>query len=254
MPSTTSRAPRWQRPDSAFVPVNPGTLTTSQPGEAVRHSEQHLQPGCQSDAVPVRFRSRGFPVTPSAQDAVLRTAPLKLDVATAGTPVTQTGEGDHPQGSQNILIGNSGGEANLFGNIPGKTYGIDVTVSLATKINSIFRSSTGLVRSAVRHGAPCPPALRLPSGLHWLRPELHPGRAPGGSLKISPGVTSAGFLGSRKVSLTPVGRAVPLMHFAVAARPVRSTGACRPAEQHRHADVQRACRPRGSHPDREPAG
>ena len=43
------------------------------------------------------------------------------------------------QGSQNIIVGKSGGEANLFGNIPGKGYGIDVTVSLATKINSIFR-------------------------------------------------------------------------------------------------------------------
>ena len=61
----------------------------------------------------------------------------QVDLAT-GTPIAPntlpTG-----QGSQNVIIGKSGGEANLFGNIPGKGYGIDVTVSLATKINSIFR-------------------------------------------------------------------------------------------------------------------
>ena len=38
-----------------------------------------------------------------------------------------------------MIIGQSGGEANLFGNIPGKGYGIDVTVSLKTTINTIIR-------------------------------------------------------------------------------------------------------------------
>ena len=43
------------------------------------------------------------------------------------------------QGSQDVTLGYSGGQANLFGNIPGKSVGIDVTVNLRTKINSIVR-------------------------------------------------------------------------------------------------------------------
>ncbi len=43
------------------------------------------------------------------------------------------------QGSQDTTLGYSGGQANLFGNIPGKNVGIDVTVNLQTKINSIAR-------------------------------------------------------------------------------------------------------------------
>ena len=65
---------------------------------------------------------------------------MKLNVATAGTEVKQDTNVDGVAGSQNLVIGKSGGQANLFGNIPGKPYGIDVTVNLATKINSILRS------------------------------------------------------------------------------------------------------------------
>ena len=65
----------------------------------------------------------------------------ELDIATAGTEVNQSDSSTNgPQGSQNLVIGKSGGQANLFGNIPGKNYGIDVSVSLATRINSILRS------------------------------------------------------------------------------------------------------------------
>src|SRR3954447_4015488 len=83
----------------------------------------------------------GFTQPPGVGDTVLRTAPLNLGIATPGTEVNQTdSSADGPQGSQNIVIGKSGGQANLFGTIPGKSYGIDVTVNLATRINSILRA------------------------------------------------------------------------------------------------------------------
>ena len=83
----------------------------------------------------------------NARDTVLRTNALSLGDRAgrpAGGPRDRYADRRRTrcptgQGSQNVIIGKSGGEANLFGNIPGKGYGIDVTVSLATKINSIFR-------------------------------------------------------------------------------------------------------------------
>src|SRR5204862_8310514 len=81
----------------------------------------------------------GFTQPPSPADTVLRTNALSLTIANPGTQVNQSTNVDGVAGSQNIVIGKSGGQANLFGNIPGKTYGIDVTVNLATQINSILR-------------------------------------------------------------------------------------------------------------------
>src|SRR3954467_5156196 len=75
---------------------------------------------------------------PTAADRVRLTNALKLNVADPATEVNQS-NGTGVQGSQNLKMGKSGGQANLFGNIPGKPYGIDVTVSLATQINSILR-------------------------------------------------------------------------------------------------------------------
>jgi hypothetical protein len=69
----------------------------------------------------------------NAADAVLRTGPLKLNVAQAGSEVPGVA------GSPSTRIGTSGGQANLFGNIPGKNNAVDVTVSLDTQINSILR-------------------------------------------------------------------------------------------------------------------
>jgi hypothetical protein len=65
------------------------------------------------------------------QNAVLRTGALKLAVAATG-PATNPASGP-------TTVGPSGGQANLFGNIPGKSTQVDVTVSLATTINSILR-------------------------------------------------------------------------------------------------------------------
>ena len=83
----------------------------------------------------------------NAADTVLRTNALSLDIAPGGVAVnmsTGTTAAPHTplttaQGSQDVTLGSSGGQANLFGNIPGKNVGIDVTVNLATKINSIVR-------------------------------------------------------------------------------------------------------------------
>lgn len=63
--------------------------------------------------------SQPFPAG-SAQDTVLRTNALRLQVADRGS-------------------GASGGRANLFGNIPGRNVSVDVTLSLRTVINAIER-------------------------------------------------------------------------------------------------------------------
>ena len=77
---------------------------------------------------------------------MLRTNALRLGIAPGGVSVNMsTGTAATPgglttaQGSQDVTLGYSGGQANLFGNIPGKNVGIDVTVNLATKINAIAR-------------------------------------------------------------------------------------------------------------------
>ena len=121
----------------------------------------------------------------NAGDTVLRTNALALSIAPAGQQVDlATGTPIAPntfptgQGSQNVIIGKSGGEANLFGNIPGKGYGIDVTVSLATKINSIFR-----IQDQDVFDTPLVAGSQYPAGIFNCRqiwsgvvPELHPGR------------------------------------------------------------------------------
>ncbi|MCW2984396.1 MAG: hypothetical protein JWR63_1966 [Conexibacter sp.] len=89
-------------------------------------------------------RPGGFAVQPSARDTVLRTAPLHLAVAVPGTEFAEQGpspaqDGNGPQGSMDIVLGKSGGQANLFGNIPGKDTQIEITANFATKITSILR-------------------------------------------------------------------------------------------------------------------
>ena len=98
---------------------------------------------------PNPFPSGSAPTSPmgyNARDTVLRTNALSLGIApggvsvnmSTGTPTTAGGL-TTAQGSQDVTLGYSGGQANLFGNIPGKSVGIDVTVNLETKINSIVR-------------------------------------------------------------------------------------------------------------------
>jgi hypothetical protein len=145
----------------------------------------------------------GFSQPPSAKDAVLRTSALNLQIAQQGTEVNQANSTNGPQGSQNTVIGSSGGEANLFGNIPGKSYGIDVTVNLATKINSIFR-----IVDQDSFGSPLLTGARYPAGIFGCR-QIYSGSVQNyipavhlvGSLKISPGITSDGFLRIAKATI-----------------------------------------------------
>ncbi len=99
------------------------------------------------------------------------------------------------QGSQDVTTGFSGGQANLFGNIPGKNVGIDVTVNLATKINSILRvidqdifKLPGLIE-----GEDFPAGIftcrRLVSGAVQ---NYIPGVRLTGSLRIAPAITKDG--------------------------------------------------------------
>ena len=146
-----------------------------------------------------------FTQPPDVRSTVFRTNALQLAIAAPGTQVDQsTGTGvngqpllsNGPQGSQNIIVGASGGQANLFGNIPGKAYGIDVTVSFSTVINAIAR----IMDQDAFH-------LPLLSGEHypadvfachqvWLGAVQNyiPGIRLQGDLRISPAITKDGKL------------------------------------------------------------
>jgi hypothetical protein len=159
----------------------------------------------------------GFTQPPSPKDTVLRTNALNLGIAAAGTEVKQDNNADGVAGSQNIVIGKSGGQANLFGNIPGKSYGIDVTVSLKTRINSILR-----VVDQDSFGTPLITGNNYPAGIFNCRQiwtggidNYIPSVRLAGNLKIAPGITSDGKLRIAKatVSSLPGSEA----RFAVAA-------------------------------------
>ncbi len=127
-----------------------------------------------------------LPFDYNAANTVLRTNALHLAIAPGGVSVnmstgTPVAPGALPtaQGSQDVTLGYSGGQANLFGNIPGKNVGIDVTVNLATTINGIARIidqdvfSVPLVSGQRLPGS----GLPLPPGVDLGGAELHPGRA-----------------------------------------------------------------------------
>jgi hypothetical protein len=187
-----------------FLPVDPGVDSL----DAIAASKQPGNPfalGGNPDPFPQSAQSDPLasPTAPSVKDTVLRTAPLSLGVALAGTEVNQATNTNGVAGSENVVIGKSGGQANLFGNIPGKAYGIDVTVSLATKINSIFRIvdqdsfGTNLVA-----GDPYPAGVfncrQVYSGaVQNYIPDV---RLTGG-LKISPGITADGHLRIAKATI-----------------------------------------------------
>ncbi|MCW2984275.1 MAG: hypothetical protein JWR63_1845, partial [Conexibacter sp.] len=107
--------------------------------------------------------------------------------------------------------------ANLFGNIPGKAYGIDVTVSLKTRINSILR-----VVDQDSFGTPLITGNNYPAGIFNCRQiwtggidNYIPSVRLAGNLKIAPGITASGKLRIAKatVSSLPGSEA----RFAVAA-------------------------------------
>jgi hypothetical protein len=166
-----------------------------------------------------------FPVGPqspvysnTAKNTVLRTNALSLTVASPGTVVDQTNTSPNgPLGSQNIVIGKSGGQANLFGNIPGKAYGIDVTVSLSTQINSIFRVvDQDSFHTGLYDGQPWPADVyncrQVWTG--YVQNYIPDVRLKG-DLKIAPGLTSDGHLRIAKATVNSTG--IDAARFAVAA-------------------------------------
>jgi len=195
--------------DPANIPEMPGVdsidkLTASKtPGNPNALGGQ-LQP----------FPSANDPIggTPSVKDTVLRTGPLSLKVATPGPQTAPSVDGDGATGTDTIDVGPSGGEANLFGNIPGKSDGIDVTVSLETEIASIIREVDAdnpvLVAGAPWPGAAFQCRQAWTGYVHNVLAGIHLG----GSLKISPAILSDGKLRIAKATLqqsNPTNAATP---------------------------------------------
>jgi hypothetical protein len=151
-------------------------------------------------------RPGGFPSPPNARDSVLRTAPLHLAVAVPGTEFAEQGpsptqDGNGPQGSMDIVLGKSGGVANLFGNIPGKDTAIEITANFATQITSILREvdpdPSGLV-AGQPYDARSYNCRQFWTGTvqNYLNDITLVG-----DLHISPGITSDGHLRIAKASL-----------------------------------------------------
>jgi len=155
----------------------------------------------------------GVTGNPTAKDVVLRTNALKLNVATPGVEINQstnTNDGTNAQngvaGSQNMVLGKSGGQANLFGSIPGKGYGIDVTVNLATRINSILRIvDQDAFEPLIVNGNW--PAAVFGCGQVWTGGVQNyiPAVRLKGDLKIAPAITSDGHLRIAKATISSLG-------------------------------------------------
>jgi hypothetical protein len=153
-----------------------------------------------------------------ARNTVLRTNALKLGVAPVGTPVNQSivSTPEQVSGSQNQVMGKSGGQANLFGNIPGKSYGIDVTVNLATRINSIIRVVDQDANEPLVAGGDWPAAVFSCAQI-WTGgiDNYIPAVRLSGNLKIAPAITADGKLRIAKASVTSLPGSAA--RFAVAA-------------------------------------
>jgi len=149
----------------------------------------------------------------NAADTVLRTNALQIGIAPAGVTVdgatgtsvssTPGDLGNGPQGTQSFITGQSGGQANLFGNIPGKSDSIDVTVNLATKINSIIR----IVDQDV-FDTPLVSGQTWPAGIFNCRQiwtgavqNYIPGVRLKGSLRVAPAITKDGKLRIAKATV-----------------------------------------------------
>jgi hypothetical protein len=203
---------------AGFLPVTPGVDSVDQvvAGKATGNNNNV---GGNPQPFPYSAQSTpgGFTQPPSPKDTVLRTNALNLGIAPVGTEIKQDNNANGVSGSQNIVIGKSGGQANLFGNIPGKAYGIDVTVSLKTRINSILR-----VVDQDSFGTPLITGNNYPAGIFNCRQiwtggidNYIPSVRLAGNLKIAPGITASGKLRIAKatVSSLPGSEA----RFAVAA-------------------------------------
>jgi hypothetical protein len=186
-----------------FLPVKPGVDSIDQVVAGKVPGNNNVVGGNPSPFPSAASAPGSFTQPPSTQDTVLRTNALNLTIANPGTAVPQASNTNGVAGSQNIVIGKSGGQANLFGNIPGKGYGIDVTVSLATRINSILR-----VVDQDSFGSPLLTGDRYPAGIFNCRQiwtggidNYIPDVRLTGNLKIAPGITSDGHLRIAKAKI-----------------------------------------------------
>jgi hypothetical protein len=137
---------------------------------------------------------------------VLRTGPLTLDVA--------SGVVDLPTSSEDVNVGRSGGRANLFGSpVNGLSAGnsVDVTVNLATKINSIAREVDGAYPGAAggagETGGNISAYFNCRQAWTGYVDNYLTGINLTGNLKIAPAITADGKLRIAKVNLsTPAGK------------------------------------------------
>ena len=210
-----------------FLPQKPG-IDSIDALQASKEPGNDFALGGSENPFPVGTSPLGG--TPNYQDTVLRTGALELEIAQPGTVVPgfvpDNDPNDPVQNSQDQVIGKSGGQANLFGNIPGKSYGIDVTVSLATTINSIFRIVDQDAWSPLFTGA------NYPAGVFGCRQvwsggvdNYIPGVRLQGNLRISPAITHDGKLRIAKATLASGGQEKPQVQLAACLVPYAGVAA-----------------------------
>jgi hypothetical protein len=227
-PSVTTLAPAYYLPispgvdDMTNLTYGPSFPTTGDPDEYLGTTPTPFPyPAIDPDPYSAGTQvgnppSTGIPandptIAINARDVVLRTNALSLGIAPAGQQVDlATGTPIAPntlptgQGSQNVILGKSGGEANLFGNLPGKSYGIDVTVSLATRINSAIRIHDMDVFDLPLIAGSQYPAWPFACRQVWSGAVQNyiPGVRLSGNLRISPAITKDGKLRIAKASVS----------------------------------------------------
>ncbi len=201
--------------NGAFLPVFPGTDPSAIQAGGVIGNNDWI--GTNPNPFPVGSAPTTSGGTPdpsiyNAQNTVLRTNALSLGIAPGGVSVNMsTGTPTTPgglttaQGSQDVTLGYSGGQANLFGNIPGKNVGIDVTVNLATKINSIAR----IMDQDVYKQPSLIEGEAYPAGIFNCRQIVTgavqnyiPGVRLTGSLRIAPAITKDGKVRIAKATVS----------------------------------------------------
>ncbi len=192
-------------PNGVFLPVFPdGDPSNLQAGGVVGSNDwigTNPNP-FPTGSAPTTSGGSPDPSIYNAQNTVLRTNALSLAIAPGGVSVNMsTGTATTPgglttaQGSQDVTLGYSGGQANLFGNIPGKNVGIDVTVNLATKINAIARIMDQDVfkQPSLIEGEPYPAGIFNCRQIFTGAVQNYiPGVRLTGSLRIAPAITKDG--------------------------------------------------------------
>jgi hypothetical protein len=165
---------------AGYLPIYPGVdAIDNLKSGAVVGDNDWLGPSQEpfpSSAAPGEFVS-----PPNVQDTVLRTNALALQVAAR-----------------------TGGQANLFGQIPGKAVGIDVSLSLRTSINAIARIVDQDVHRVPLESGDAYPAYVFQCRQVWtgaVENQL-PGIRLQGELKIAPAITADGHLRIAKATVS----------------------------------------------------